>query len=308
MKNDEAANAVAEAPSLPAFSAKYIEHYRLLFNAFQDAIVIMDADTSRVLHVNTTFKQLLGYDEGDILGENYATLYPPESSPEADDPNDLQVFGGVVSAQKILKKNSDVCPMDLTMTPVMWEKQMALLVTMRDVTEHQHMKEQLIELSRVDMLTGIYNRRYFMEQCEQRFHYHKRYQHPLAVLMLDTDHFKKINDTYGHAQGDRVLQSLAECCKKLLRKTDVFGRIGGEEFAICLPEAVLENAAMIAERIRCACENNAVDSEKGPLLYTVSIGVAEMEQGVRSFSALLSKADAALYKAKEAGRNNIQTT
>jgi len=125
-------------------------------------------------------------------------------------------------------------------------------------------------------------------------------------MMLDVDHFKRVNDRYGHHVGDQVLRTLAERCKSALRSGDVLGRYGGEEFAILLPGTSQQNAATaLAERIRRKVAEDPIDTDAGAVKVTVSVGVAEMDEAMSHPEDLFKRADAALYEAKQAGRNRV---
>jgi diguanylate cyclase (GGDEF)-like protein len=164
---------------------------------------------------------------------------------------------------------------------------------------------QLRLLAITDSLTGLTNRRRLMERGEEEVRRAKRFRHPLAVLVIDIDHFKRINDTWGHGTGDRAIKAVAEVCVATVREVDIVGRLGGEEFAIVLPETDLATAGGVAERLRRAVESAPVDTGDGTLLsLTASIGVAILA-GQASFDDLLSRADAAMYAAKRSGRNRV---
>ena len=156
-----------------------------------------------------------------------------------------------------------------------------------------------------DPLTGLANRRHFFEVADAELARSRRYEAPLSLLMLDIDRFKEVNDAHGHRAGDRVLQKLAQTCLEVLRNVDVVGRVGGEEFAILLPETASEGALEVAERLRAAVESADVVREEGvPIRVTVSIGVAALAGDV-NLDTLMSQADDALYDAKHAGRNRV---
>jgi diguanylate cyclase (GGDEF)-like protein len=164
---------------------------------------------------------------------------------------------------------------------------------------------RLQELATLDALTNVYNRRHFLELAHKEFARARRYQTLLSVIMLDVDHFKRINDSHGHAGGDEVLKALAQICRREIREIDVFGRLGGEEFAICLPGTPLRDAQQVAERLRCAIATATVPVESAQATFTVSLGVAEFRDEDKDFAALLRRADLALYEAKEMGRNRV---
>lgn len=155
-----------------------------------------------------------------------------------------------------------------------------------------------------DALTGIYNRRGLFQMGEFEFQRARRIQRPFSIMMFDIDHFKKINDTYGHAAGDQILQQLAQRCTKTSRATDLTGRYGGEEFIILLTETNLEAAKLIGERLRQSIMCTPFSTDSGELVVTVSIGVTESNPA-DTLNTLIERADAALYKAKNAGRNRV---
>ncbi|MBI5952901.1 MAG: PAS domain-containing protein [Chloroflexi bacterium] len=166
------------------------------------------------------------------------------------------------------------------------------------------------QLARTDALTSVNNRRYIFELAAHELSVAARYHQPLSVLMFDVDHFKKVNDTFGHAAGDRVLQRLAQVVCREIRSSDVIGRYGGgDEFVILLPQTGIQEAKRLAERIRASVSAMRVDSAKGQITLTISIGIAELvqndEQSV-TVKDLFSYADQALYLAKRSGRNCIR--
>ncbi len=170
--------------------------------------------------------------------------------------------------------------------------------------ENRYTYEELERRAYTDYLTGLANRRYFFEQAETELSRSLRYGRELSILMLDIDHFKQVNDTYGHKVGDLVLQKLSSICQATLRDIDIVGRVGGEEFAVLLPETGREQAMNAAERLRTAIETAQVTLNSGlPLHFTASLGVAALTEKDANIDMLLNQADQALYQAKNAGRN-----
>lgn len=168
------------------------------------------------------------------------------------------------------------------------------------------LEQELVRLSRHDSLTGAFNRRYVTELSLRELDMARRHRRPLAVAMLDIDHFKQINDTYGHDIGDRVIQAMARVCAANLRGTDYFGRFGGEEFIVVMPETGPAAGLEVADRLRNRVEASSVDSPQGPVRFTVSIGVAVLPPGAPGdWHSLLKQADIALYKGKATGRNRV---
>jgi diguanylate cyclase (GGDEF)-like protein len=165
--------------------------------------------------------------------------------------------------------------------------------------------EEIYRLMTVDGLTQLFNRRYFNEALEREIGRAKRYKRGLSLLLLDLDHFKKKNDEYGHVAGDALLKQLAVAVKRKLRKEDIMARVGGEEFAVILPEVDLEGAKLAAEKIRKIVEETKFNFDDTDIPCTISVGCSTITDATEDSKALYAAADAALYKAKEAGRNRI---
>ncbi|MGZ5000651.1 MAG: CHASE domain-containing protein [Methylomonas sp.] len=175
-----------------------------------------------------------------------------------------------------------------------------------DITEHKEMEEELWELATTDGLTGFLNRRHFIVRLQEEFDRMQRNEDlQSSVLMLDLDHFKKINDRYGHAAGDAVLNHFAKIIHSQQRKIDVVGRVGGEEFAIILPDTELAEARFFAERLRKTVEDRPLQHEADRIEITVSIGIALLSATSKSPDKVLREADRALYEAKDTGRNRV---
>ena len=182
-----------------------------------------------------------------------------------------------------------------------------------DVTEQalgklgmEHLNEELKTASRVDGLTGLFNRRYWQERFDEMHKLCVRRDKPSTALMLDIDHFKRINDTYGHQAGDKVIKMLAALIKRCVRETDLAGRYGGEEFAIILNDSTVDDAKAVAERIRQLAQRLVVEHEGESISFTVSLGLAQFSPDFKGAMAWLECADQALYEAKENGRNQYR--
>ena len=164
--------------------------------------------------------------------------------------------------------------------------------------------EQLFELATIDPLTGCVNRRHFIERANELIQFSRRARMPVTLAIMDLDDFKRVNDTYGHPAGDAVLRMIGRAGRDHMRAPDLLGRIGGEEFALLMPNTALAGAAHFAERLRAAIGDEKAELEGAQVQITVSLGLAEM-QPEESFEQLYARADAALYAAKEAGRNRV---
>jgi diguanylate cyclase (GGDEF)-like protein len=191
---------------------------------------------------------------------------------------------------------------------ITWTFGFVMLNSERIEVDLKKAQVELHRLAATDFLTGIANHRRFSEAGEREIQRARRYGHSLAALMLDLDHFKKVNDTYGHAVGDKVLVAITAAIRKLLRDIDVFGRLGGEEFAILLPETDLAGGRTTAERLRAAIAETAIDAGTAVLKVTISIGITLLSQDDHGLDAVLKRADDAMYEAKRNGRNRVMAT
>ncbi|OIR17800.1 putative diguanylate cyclase YdaM [mine drainage metagenome] len=172
--------------------------------------------------------------------------------------------------------------------------------------ENRYAYEELERRAYSDYLTGLANRRFFLEQAESELSRALRYDGELSILMLDIDNFKLVNDTHGHKIGDLVLKKLSDICRNTLRDVDIIGRIGGEEFAVLLPETGSTQAEEVAERLRAAIDSTRVSLDSGlPLHFTISLGVTTLFDKDINIDTLLNQADQALYQAKNSGRNRV---
>jgi len=167
----------------------------------------------------------------------------------------------------------------------------------------QQANKQLQNLSRTDHLTGLFNRGYWELRLIQEFKRFDRYEQPSSLIMLDIDHFKKINDNYGHTVGDEAIRCVSKAIKEQVRDLDIAGRYGGEEFGIILTNTNGDGACVFAERLRSAIENMTVFAEGHQVRFTISLGVSELNDSLHDHRNWIERADQALYKSKEGGRN-----
>lgn len=175
--------------------------------------------------------------------------------------------------------------------------------TLADLSQIVMGELELRRVAMTDSLTGVLSRRAFRDEGARALALALRYGHPLACIMVDLDHFKAVNDGYGHPAGDRVLSAMASACRRELRTSDAFGRVGGEEFAVLLPHTDLASGMMVAEKLRAAIAQLRVATPAGPLRVSASFGVAALDATVTELDGLLRNADAALYAAKAGGRD-----
>jgi diguanylate cyclase (GGDEF)-like protein len=188
---------------------------------------------------------------------------------------------------------------------IAWTFGFVMLNSERLEADLKKVQKKLEKMATTDFLTGIANNRYFLEAGEREVQRAHRYKRPLALLMIDLDHFKKVNDEYGHVVGNKILAAFAAICKKNLRKADIFGRLGGEEFAIILPETDILGGRRYAERLRAIIEKSDIKIGHKTFHITVSIGVTKLLLHQDSFETALKRADDTMYKAKRKGRNQV---
>lgn len=178
-----------------------------------------------------------------------------------------------------------------------------------DVATNRHQLQtanaQLQKLSSTDRLTGLYNRGHWEESLKVAYARHQRYGNATSLVMFDIDHFKRVNDTYGHQAGDKVIEQVARLVREHVRDTDVAGRYGGEEFGVVLSDTDKTSAAVFAERLRKAVEGLEVLHNGQSIRFTVSLGVADLSQPSTNYADLIAWADQALYASKKAGRNRV---
>ena len=165
--------------------------------------------------------------------------------------------------------------------------------------------DALLELAVRDGLTGLYNRRFFEEEIEREVARARRHDHPLALILVDVDEFKSVNDSYGHVAGDQVLRELSAAAGEVLRAEQVLARVGGDEFAVVCPDTRAEQAAVLAERLRAALAGHAMRCLEGAQTVTCSFGVARLVSDDEGWRELFERADRALYRSKGGGRNRV---
>ncbi|MCH4812638.1 sensor domain-containing diguanylate cyclase [Vreelandella neptunia] len=181
-----------------------------------------------------------------------------------------------------------------------------LLGTLHDITAHKALEEKLRKQAITDDLTGVFNRRYFMKRLRQAFSHFRRSEKNVAVLLFDVDYFKTVNDTYGHAIGDQVLQQVCRLFKERFRETDIIGRLGGEEFAVLLFEVSSEDAVAIADGIRQALADHPFTTEAGGTFHiSITCGVSSFAADDPTEDCILHRADKSLYLGKRQGRDQV---
>ena len=293
---------IAEVEAARAELAQSEQRFRQLADAAFETILIHDGD--RVLDANEAATELYRYTRDELLALPIRDLihsslheqaWLHESTEEPVEVTHLRSDGASI-------------PVEVRSRALVLKGRPVLVTAVRDITSHKEMQEKLRKIANSDPLTGVGNRRFFLDEAGKREYYRAvRYNQPLSLLMLDVDHFKRINDSYGHATGDSALKVLTRICQESLRASDVFARLGGEEFAAVLPGSDLEGAKVLAERVRAAVEASQTDTPRGIISFTLSIGISCMQPDDDSIETMLNRADKALYEAKASGRNRVVT-
>ncbi len=293
-------------------------HYRNLTENMQDVVWVLDAGTLRFTYISPSVVQLRGYRPEEILAAPLEAALTAASAAEVRAMVDAALVeyragrglpAGYTTAEveQPCKDGSSVWTEVVTHW-VVNDRSGAPEVhgVTRDITERRAFQEELRRQATIDELTGTFNRRHFLAGAEMEVHRCVRHGPPLSLLMLDIDHFKQVNDTFGHAVGDLALQAVAAALTRLLRRTDSLGRLGGEEFALLLVETDLGTAEVVAERFRAEVAAIDLHTDDGrPVPLRVSIGVTEYRPVADTMSMMLFRADQGLYQAKKGGRNRV---
>ena len=269
-----------------------------------DGISLVDRSGHFVM-VNNAYTELFGYSKSELSRMHVYDLLPHGQQPD--------MFSRIIRTRQasrrekqLRRKDGSIFLAEISATPIMIGEEERVLGIVRDVTEYRRMERALEYSARHDALTGLYNRHVLEKQLNAELVRAERYNHPLSLFMLDIDHFKKINDTFGHQVGDMALRKVADILKKTMRKTDIIARYGGEEFVIILPESSHDEAMELAQRLcREIAGEPYMKGGEGEFFLTVSIGVASLSHSTDSPGKLLEAADTAMYAAKHSGRNRV---
>jgi diguanylate cyclase (GGDEF)-like protein/PAS domain S-box-containing protein len=286
---------------------------RAFLETTHDAVIVFDAQGG-ISEFNPAAERLFGYPAHEMGKQRIAQLtrWPeglmgcPWFANSTNTGMPLQGAGQWTLTG--VRKDQDCFPLEMSVGQASVAGDALYVGVLRDMTERAAFEKRLVELATFDGLTGALNRRAFMEIAESAVLLANRHRRPLSLMMIDADHFKKINDQYGHHVGDAVLVRLSDLVRQCLRSTDSFGRLGGEEFVILLPETPLAHAEDVARRLLLAIRDCVLCTDEGtPVRFTVSIGLSGfLENGTGQIGALIKAADQALYRAKSAGRDQYQ--
>ena len=277
-----------------------VAHYQVFKNV-TSGVIVLDHQ-SRIVEMNPAAEDLLHIRQDKLFGEPVSELLPEHLN--------LPKLLQKTEAPKVEIELDEKRFIELQITP--FESQIEgidnHILMLYDISERKVAEQELRKQATTDSLTGVYNRRHFYDLAEPIFNQTVRYERNLAALMIDLDHFKKINDQYLHHIGDQVLIAIANLIQNQIRSPDIMGRYGGEEFVILMPETDINESRQAAERIRHSVASKPIETDIGPVPITISVGLATFDhkQDV-NIDVLVNRADQALYAAKQSGRNRVVT-
>lgn len=269
-----------------------------LVEIMQDAMIVLD-DQNRVVDLNPAAAKVFGTSLDDAVGQQIKTILQRWPDLVAQFLNTDQL-----STELTFEKDGDIQYFDLQISPLTRKNShLGRLISLRNITEYKNLFREVEKMAITDSLTGLHNRHHFMHLAAREFEAALRYQRLLAIMMLDLDWFKKVNDTYGHLVGDKLLQEVAQICRDNIRNIDIVARFGGEEFIFLLPETGVDGAYDAGERLRQKIAQLVIDTPQGKVDVTASLGIATLAKDIEDLNVLIHQADQALYHAKNTGRN-----
>lgn len=271
----------------------------LVIDEIHEGIMVLDPK-DRIIDFNHAGKKMLNWLNRNCIGQDLRS-YPEGMA--------INKKASIQFTMEVIRNQQKKC-LHFTMVPIIQKnKPVGKIFIFQDITEQTAVLEKLHNMAAIDSLTEIYNRRKLMEEAEKEFYRTYRYGTNLSALMVDIDLFKNVNDTYGHLAGDKVIKSIAQECKQRLRKSDIIGRYGGEEFLLLLVQTNLQEALSVAEDIRNLIETTGIEFEDQIIHVQVSIGAASTSSHSEKITLydLINESDKALYHAKNTGRNRVCT-
>ena len=291
--------------------------YRSLFEQSGDAIFLLQAngpEAGKILSANKVACRMHGYTKKELLNLSIFSLHTQESAAKA-----LKRLKRIVNGETLRfevmhkRKDGTVFPVEVSAALMKIGGKKLILAIDRNISKRRRAEEErdklikeLKHISRIDGLTGLLNRQYLDKRLDEEIKRAKRYGNPLSMIMFDIDNFKKVNDTYGHLIGDKILQKTAETIKKTLRDTDIAGRFGGDEFVLILVQTDINVGKQVAERLRDRIKKSRVPVRKDQFIsFSISTGICQYDNKMKSVDEFISKTDKAMYMAKFSGHNQI---
>lgn len=285
------------------------EKFAAVAKAAHDAIILIK-DNLTIEFWNKGAQRIFGYKKKEALGRNINDFIIPDRYKNQVKHAFLNFSqNGKIGINKkifeavILQKNKKELPVEVSLSTIYIDYKWLAIAIVRDISQRREMEQKLKLMADHDPLTGLINRREVIQQLKQEMVRFGRYHSPITIFFIDIDHFKEINDQYGHQVGDDTLINCALKMRTSMRENDIIGRYGGEEFLVILPETPMKKAYELAERLRLNICRNTKDAKKSLPYYSISIGIAELTKGHENLDSFINQADKAMYKAKQTGRN-----
>lgn len=287
------------------------ENYEDVFQNSIDAQFIIDTDTGKIIKANNAVFRIFGFNKEDIINKEFSELFPEQKLKSRKALLDnFNIHDGVL-VQEFLNAKGEILHMEMILTIISWKEEMAILTSMRDVSKRVEAEKELEKtytkmkiLSRIDPLTNLLNRRAMMEAIENEIIRFERNNEPFVLIICDIDDYKKVNDTYGHDAGDFVLVSIADLMRSSIRKQDVIGRWGGDEFLLLLPQTDANGGKHVAVNIKRQIASTTFNFSGNDVFLTMTFGISEFKEKL-GLKGCIKQADNALYKGKKDGKNRV---
>lgn len=288
------------------------QRFRSVTQTAKDAIIISDGD-GNIISWNSGATIIFGYEESEVMGKPTSLIMPQryrdmhQQGIRCHKQSGHSTILGQILERHGLKKDGEEIDIRFSLSTWNTDGEHYYGAIIHDITETKKLEKQLEAMASHDGLTGLYNRAIFDVRICEELSRAQRYQHPISLIFLDIDHFKQVNDTYGHAAGDACLISVAKLLQRMGRHSDIVARYGGEEFIIILPQTDSASAHILAERLRKAAEEEGTEFNNETIAWTASFGLAALEHNWNvTVQAWIERADSALYEAKDNGRNQVR--
>ncbi|MCL2124200.1 MAG: diguanylate cyclase [Desulfovibrionaceae bacterium] len=282
------------------------QRYRALFDAAADAMMVISPQ-GILLDLNKATCEHVNMGREDLVSKHMRTIFTSARQQfVAANIEEILEKGEQRTFEALLTSPDSPIPVEINAQLIEFQGLPAVLGVARDITERKILQARLEYQASTDPLTALNNRRHFLLKADQEFLRFKRYGTTFAMLMLDLDLFKSVNDTYGHQMGDALLREFSRQMRVAFRHSDILGRIGGEEFSVLLLESSLHRGIEIAERLRQQVEKSPLQLNDVTVPYTVSVGVTTSSVSDATLDVIMRRADAALYRAKRNGRNQVE--
>ncbi len=278
-------------------------YYKNIIRTTPDGFWVVD-DSGNFLDVNEAYCRMSGYRREELLKMKIGDIEYKED-PAAVEKHMKKIFETGYDTFETQHRTKDGAVLDIEISTTFDRKNRRFFVFARDIGERKEMERRLVKLASTDPLTGILNRRHFFKRAAEEISRSRRFGSGLGFITFDIDHFKEINDNFGHKAGDVVLQRITAAVSQALRKIDLFVRLGGEEFGVLLPHTDKAGSINAAERFRNSIEQLRIQSDDRAIRVTISAGVSILEGAAEDIEAIARRADTALYAAKRGGRNRV---